>query len=345
LKAWQPAFCGWLSQAFDTFKYMRIGLHSDKTAFPNLALMKLSAWHHAQGDDVSVYDSLFAAHYDKVYSSKVFTFTAEDRELVGNIEKGGTGYKLLNTLPEEIEHMCPDYALYGLDYSLGFLTRGCYRNCEWCCVPMKEGHIRAHADIDEFLQHDRVVLMDNNVLASEHGIQQIEKFVRLGVKVDFNQGLDARLIDDTMARLLAKVKWLSPIRLACDSQSQMPSVLNAVTLLRWHNARPSKYFVYCLVKDVSEAMERVKFLKGLNLDPFAQPFIDVEGGKRPSRSQLEFARWVNHKAIFNSVEFTNYDVNAKGKMSNKRLQPTPKDGRENLALFPDGSAAPVLCGG
>lgn len=321
---------------------MRIGLHSDKTAFPNLALMKLSAWHKAQGDDVRCYDPLFAAHYDKVYSSKVFTFTAEDRELVGNIERGGTGYKLTNTLTDEIEHICPDYALYGLDYSLGFLTRGCSRNCAWCCVPRKEGNIRTHADLDEFLRHDQVVLMDNNVLASEHGIQQIEKLARLGVKVDFNQGLDARLIDDAVARLLAKVKWLSPIRLSCDSQSQMSAVLNAVTLLRWHNARPSKYFVYCLVNDVSEAMERVKFLKGLNLDPFAQPFIDFEGGKLPTKEQREFARWVNHKAIFNSVEFTVYDVNAKGKSPNKRLHRSEKGGRENGLLFPQAAVAPAL---
>ena len=325
---------------------MRIGLHnSDKTDFPNLALMKLSAWHKAQKDDVRFYDPLFAAHYDKVYSSKVFTFTAEDHELIGNIEKGGIGYKLTNTLPNEIEHICPDYSLFNLDYSLGFLTRGCPNKCAWCIVPQKEGNIYAHADIEEFLRHNKVVLMDNNILACAYGIHQIEKLARLGVKVDFNQGLDARLIDDTTARLLAKVKWLSPIRLACDSQSQMSAISNAVTLLRWHNARPSKYFVYCLVKDVSEAMERVKFLKGLNLDPFAQPFIDFEGEKRPSKRQLEFARWVNHKAIFNSVEFTEYDVNAKGKRPNHRLQPTTRDGRESVSLFPPAAVAPVPCGG
>lgn len=323
---------------------MRIGLHSDKTDFPNLALMKLSAWHKSQGDDVRFYDPLFAAHYDKVYSSKVFTFTPEDRELIGNIEKGGTGYHLTNTLPDDIEHTCPDYALYVMDYSLGFLTRGCSRNCAWCCVPQKEGAIRAHADIDEFLRHDKAVLMDNNVLACEHGIQQIEKLARLGVKVDFNQGLDARLIDDTVARLLAKVKWLSPIRLSCDSQGQMSAVLNAVTLLRWHNARPSKYFVYCLVNDIPEAMERVKFLKGLNLDPFAQPFIDFEGGKRPSRRQLEFARWVNHKAIFNSVEFTEYDVNAKGKRQNNPLAADRKGRAGKLVAEQQGLFAPALPG-
>ncbi len=291
---------------------MKIGIHdADKTKFPNLALMKLSAWHKANGDEVSFYDPLLSSLFDKVYSSKVFTFTETDRELVENVEKGGTGYVLYNNLPDEIEHICPDYELNHLDYSLGFLTRGCPNNCQYCIVPDKEGNITAHANIEEFLRHGKVILMDNNVLASEHGIQQIEKLVKLQIKVDFNQGLDARLIDDTMARLLSKVKWAHPLRLACDQHSQMASILNAVTLLRWHNARPAKYFVYCLVKDVSEAMERVKFLKGLSLDPFAQPFIDYEGGRLPTKQQLEFSRWVNHKAVFNSVEWADYDVNIK----------------------------------
>ncbi|GHU36732.1 hypothetical protein AGMMS50256_33740 [Betaproteobacteria bacterium] len=150
---------------------MRIGLHDDKTGFPNLALMKLSAWHKANGDEVSFYSPIMP--FERVYSSKVFTFTPEDPYLPANVIKGGSGYGLLHNLPEEIEHRCPDYSLYGLDYSLGFLTRGCIRRCPWCIVPTKEGSIRAHADIDEFLRHKNVVLLDNNVLAHPHGITQI----------------------------------------------------------------------------------------------------------------------------------------------------------------------------
>lgn len=286
---------------------MRIGLHDvDKTQFPNLALMKLSAWHNAQGDAVSWYNGLFSSHYDTVYSSKVFTFTSEEDVFGKNIEKGGTGYKSTRCLPDDIEHTCPDYALYGIDYSMGFLTRGCPNACAWCIVPGKEGDIVAHADIDEFLRHDSVVLMDNNVLASEHGLRQIEKLASLKVKVDFNQGLDARLIDDVTAKLLSRVKWKHPIRLACDHAAQMPAVQKAVQLLRWHNARPARYFVYCLVKDVEEALERVKFLKGLYVEPFAQPFQDYESQVTSTRAQREFARWVNHTAVFNSVPWEHY---------------------------------------
>ena len=181
----------------------------------------------------------------------------------------------------------------------------------------------AHADIEEFLRHKDVVLMDNNVLASEHGIQQIEKIVKLQVKVDFNQGLDARLIDDAMAKLLSRLKWRHPIRLACDHPAQMTAIQKAVQLLRWHNARPARYFVYCLVNEVDEALERVKFLKGLYLEPFAQPFQDYENTIRPTKRQLDFARWVNHTAVFNSVEWSQYNPGKVAGPANKRLHGDP----------------------
>lgn len=149
------------------------------------------------------------------------------------------------------------------------------------------------------------MLMDNNVLAHSHGIKQIEKIVKLGLKVDFNQGLDARLIDNSVAKLLGNVKWLNPVRLACDHKSQMRSIAKAVELLRWHNVTPRRYFCYVLVEDLEDAIERVKFLKGLNVDPFAQPFRDKEGSE-PPKVLKQFARWVNHKAEYNSRTWDDY---------------------------------------
>lgn len=286
---------------------MKIGLHdSDNTGFPNLALMKLSAWHKTKGDEVSWFHSLFAK-YDEIYSSKVFTFSKTDPYLPVNAKLGGTGYGSSAVLPQEIEHICPDYDLYGLDHSMGFLTRGCIRKCEWCVVPNKEGEIVAHAEIEEFTRHKEVVLMDNNVLAHPHGISQIEKIIRLGLRVDFNQGLDARLIDTSIAKLLSKVKWLSPLRLACDSKAQIKEIDRAVDLLRWHNVTPSRYFCYVLVKDVNDAIERVRFLKKLHIDPFAQPYINPEGTP-PGEEQRHFARWVNHKAEFKSRTWEEYKI-------------------------------------
>ena len=284
---------------------VKIAIHdNDQTGYPNIALMKLSAFHKSKGDCVEWFDPIFNT-YDKIYSSKIFTWTETDPYLPINSEFGGTGHSMNRHLPDYIEHACPDYNLYNCNSSYGFLTRGCPNKCPWCFVPEKEGTIRSHADIEEFLRHDSVVLMDNNVLAHAHGIRQIEKLARLGVKADFNQGLDARLIDDEIARRLSKIKWLAPLRLSCDQKGQIKAVQKAVTLLRWHNTTPRRYFVYVLVNDIEDALERIKFLKGMDLDPFVQPYRDPSGIE-PGVELKQFARWVNHKAIFKSTLWENY---------------------------------------
>lgn len=283
----------------------KIGFHdADDTDYPNLALMKLSAWHKAQGDNVEWFRPLLGP-YDHVYSGKVFTFTEGYPYLPDHATRGGTGYGNPQDLDDHVEHAMPDYDLYNINYSMGFLTRGCPRNCPWCFVPEKEGDVREHADIEEFAAHRDVVLMDNNVLAHPHGLAQIEKMAKLGLRVDFNQGLDARMIDDGIARLLSKLTWLKPLRLACDFKGQMKSVQKAVELLRWHNVKPNRYFCYLLVKDVPDAVERVRFLKGLLVDPYAQPYRDKENTP-PTEEQRLFARWVNDKGDYRIIPWEDY---------------------------------------
>ncbi len=285
---------------------MRVALHdSDGTRFPNLALMKLSAWHKAAGDEVCWFNALQRGSYDLVCSSKVFTFTEEDPYLPEGTFKGGTGYHTKVTLSDVVEHLMPDYGLYDLDYSLGFTTRGCIRHCDYCFVPEKEGPLRVHADLEEFAAHRDVVLLDNNILAHEHGIRQIERAISLGKRLDINQGLDCRLIDAAIARLLARVSWLKPLRLACDGRGQLPALRRAVETLRWHNVTPTRYFVYVLVRDLDDALERIRALKGMHLDPFAQPYVSPDGEK-PTPAQSAFARWVNHKAEFRSRTWEDY---------------------------------------
>jgi hypothetical protein len=209
-------------------------------------------------------------------------------------------------LTDSVEHICPDYELYNKNYSIGFLTRGCPNNCSWCIVPEKEGEIRPHADIEEFARHKDVVLMDNNILAHDHGIEQIEKMSKLGLRVDFNQGLDARLIDEGIAKRLSSLKWMNPVRLACDNRTQIESVRKAVELLRWHNVTPRRYFCYVLITDIQDALERIRFLKGMNVEPFAQPYRDKKGTP-PTDEQKKLARWVNHKAEFKSRTWEQYN--------------------------------------
>ncbi len=284
---------------------MKIAIHdSDATKYPNLALMKIAAHHRNTGDLVEWFNPLVGG-YDRVYSSQVFTWSRRDPYLPGDAVCGGTGHDITATLPEEIEHICPDYSLYGCSESYGFLTRGCIRSCEWCFVPAKEGHIKAHADIEEFARHRDVVLMDNNVLAHSHGLDQIDKIGRLGLRVDFNQGLDARLIDASAGRRLGKLKWIRHIRLACDTSAQIEMIRRAVEVLRWHNVNPAQIFCYVLVRDVADAIERVRFLKGIYVVPFAQPYRAPDGAE-PTAEQKAFARWCNHRAIYKTCTWEDY---------------------------------------
>jgi hypothetical protein len=282
----------------------KIGLIDIDSKIPNLVLMKLSAWHKAQGDDVELTTPVFAPIYDKAYASQVFTWT-QTPCLPEGVAIGGTGVDLKTTLPEEIESLCPDYTLYKMDYSIGFLTRGCIRKCSFCFVPEKEGTIRPAADIEDFLRHKKAILLDNNVLACDHGIEQIEKIARLGIKVDFNQGLDARLIDNVVAKKLAAVKWIRAIRLACDNEKQKVAVEKAVKNLR-RSGFTREVFCYMLVtEDTDEAYDRAMFLKGLKVDPFAMPYRSPDGSLMPKQSRV-FANWVNKKAEFKSCDWYDY---------------------------------------
>ena len=131
--------------------------------FPNLALMKLSAWHKAQGDTVEWYEPLLS-NPDRIYASKVFTFSPDAEFAPCHPEpiRGGTGYRLYNDLPPEIDSMLPDYSVYPqFKFAIGFLSRGCVRNCPWCVVPRKEGKIRQYDDVERLAQDRKwLVLMD-----------------------------------------------------------------------------------------------------------------------------------------------------------------------------------------
>ena len=294
---------------------MRVALHdNDNTGFPNLALMKLSAWHKAQGDTVEWWTPLLT--YDRVYSSKVFTFTDENPYLPPDTIKGGTGYGKLDELPPEIDAMFPDYSIYpDCNHAIGFLTRGCIRKCPWCIVPKKEGQIRPYQTWQEIKRPDSrdIVFMDNNVLACQHGLEQIEDMGGKNVRVDFNQGLDARLITDDVAKMLSKLKWIRQIRMSADTDAMLDVVLTAIDRLGEYGVKPYRVFVYVLVQDVESAERRVIALRKVGADPFAQPYRDFTANTEPPLEQRRFARWVNDKAIFKTVPtFAEYRARKRG---------------------------------
>lgn len=290
---------------------MKIGLVDvDGHNFPNYALMKISAWHKERGDSVEWADPMFG-EYDRVYMSKVFTFT-EDNHDVWNCEvvKGGTGYDIASKLPEEVDAMQPDYSLYGIeDVAYGFLTRGCVNKCPWCIVPKKEGAVSVYRDIDEVANgRNNVILMDNNILASEYGLEQLDKIVERGYKVDFNQGLDARLIDDRVAEKLAKIKWLRYIRLACDKKGQVPHILKAHELLAKYGYK-KEIFCYFLIDEWDDVWARLEVLRQYRwFSPHGQPYRDFNNPNQAiPQWQKDLARWMDNKFLYRSCDFKDFE--------------------------------------
>lgn len=291
---------------------MKIGLIAVDSKYPNLALMKISRYHKERSDEVEWYDGFSC--YDKVYMSKIFSFTPDYDQFINSdeVSKGGSGYDLTTVLPSAIDRLQPDYDLYGIDRrtAYGFLTRGCPNRCKWCIVPKKEGGIKPYMDIEEIAieGRDRIILMDNNILASDYGLEQIEKIIRLRLRVDFNQALDARLVTPEVAKMLARVKWLRYIRFGCDTPAQIEEVERTAHLIDG-NGYTGQYFLYCILMDFNESYRRVSYWRGKKrFTPYCQPFRDIEN---PSsvipQWQKDMARWVDMKAVFKSVSFEDYE--------------------------------------
>lgn len=298
---------------------MIIGLHDaekdyfkSKKTFPNYALMKIAAWHKAKGDTLEWWNPLY--RYDRVYSSKVFDFTPTDPYLPGDVIRGGTGYRDLPMdlkLPPQIDQMFPDYSIYpDCDYAIGYLTRGCIRKCRWCVVPHKEGAIRPYREWRELVRQDtdKLVLMDNNILACQHGVEQLQSLIGSGYRIDLNQGMDARLVDDHIADILSRLSWIRFIRFSCDQKSQIESIRRTIDLLEKHGVRPYRVFIYLLVtKDIQDAEERVEALKGYKaINLYAQAERNERLGIIPNKAQLEFQQRYIYSGCYRSETWEEY---------------------------------------
>ena len=307
---------------------MKIGLIDvDGHNFPNLALCKIARWHKQQGDDVEW--AFPFEHYDVVYMSKVFNFSPDDTTVyqADKIVKGGTGYDIASRLPDEIDRLQPDYSIYPnipSDTAYGFLTRGCPNKCPWCVVPRKEGKIRPYMDCDEIAIEGRtkLVLMDNNILAAgDYAVEQMEKIISRGYRVDFNQALDARLVTDRFARLLARMRWIDRrIRFGCDTHGQIKECERAIEMINGYGYR-GEYFLYTMIggkSDFRESFERINYWwkrnheqreKHLpNIYPYAQPYRNPDNPREPvPQWQKDMASWVNKHQIFQITDFANFE--------------------------------------
>ena len=297
---------------------MQIGLHDAEMEhikgkiFPNYELMKISAWHKAQGDNVEWWNPL--KNYDVVYSSKIFDFTPENPYLPENTIRGGTGYAdvpIWQQLRQEVDQLFPDYSIYpACDYAIGYITRGCPNNCRWCVVPSKEGEIKPYRSWRQLIRPDskKLVLMDNNILASDFGIAQLEELTRQNYAIDLNQGMDARLVDERVAKILAGLKWIKYIRFSCDQQAQIEPLRQTVELLGKYRVKPYRLFIYLLVTaDIEDAVKRVEALKRLgNITIYAQAERNERQGIMPNKMQLEFAQRYVYSGRYRLESWTQY---------------------------------------
>lgn len=293
----------------------------DSHHYPNLPLGKIAAYHKSIGDTVEWANPMFG-NYDKVYMSKIFTFTSDCMDVYDcPVERGGSGYDLHKELPDNIDRLQPDYSLFPFvddKTAYGFLTRGCPNKCPWCVVPSKEGTIRPYMDVEEIMVDGRtdLIAMDNNVLACDYGIEQIEKIIRLNYRVDFNQAMSARLVTDEVAKVLAHVRWLGGmIRFAADTSRQIAEVENAMALIdKYREAfgkKPASYLVYTIIDgDVQSCYERLSwFKKYKRVRIQGQPFRDFNNPRQIiPQWQKDMARWADRKELYRTCDFKEFQA-------------------------------------
>ncbi len=321
---------------------MKIGLIQIDGKLPNLALMKLSTYHKSKGDEVYLMrDSIVSRRlidFDKVYISCIFDKNKKKaialQKQFKNAEVGGIGVDNHIKLPEEVEHLMPDYDLYGVDYSMGFITRGCIRNCEFCKVPKHEGLIKKNCGIYEFWdrRHKEIIILDNNLLAIPEQFRKIShQLIKEDLKVDFNQGLDIRLLTEEFAEILQKLKPLKFWRFAFDNLKYEKEFRRGAEMLV-NKGLKHKVMIYVLVgfdSTIEEDMRRFEIIKDYGFDSFCMVYGD---GNRiiGDTSQLDrmnktrmpignkkrykdLARYVNRKEIYKTTTWEEYNQDVRNK--------------------------------
>jgi len=277
----------------------------DASKFPNVPLMKISAWHKAQGDTVEWYDPMFSLEMDRVYIAKVFDWTPDFQFEIRAKEviRGGIGYGLDfdNPLPREIEHMYPDYSLYGVDKAYGFLSRGCPRNCSFCNVSQHQGlQSRKVANLSEFWNGQKeVVLLDPNILACKDWKELIQQLVDSKAKVDFSQGLDIRLMTKEKAEMINQLR-VKTIHFAWDSYDERTydKLKEFRNVLRFKSRQLSVYVLVNYDTTFEQDLDRIYRLRELEYDPY----VMIYDRQNASKQIRHMARWVNNRIIWKSCK-------------------------------------------
>ena len=312
-----------------------------KHRFPNLACMKISAYHKQKGNDVNLllsYDEI--ENYDRVFISKVFVETPVPEGITNLswVEYGGTGffYDAAPPLPYEIEHIMPDYHLYDgfvvdllekgtkprelqyyTDFSIGFMTRGCIRGCSFC-VNKNYRICSKHSPVSEFLDPDRkyICLLDDNVLSCKEWRSIFEELNATGKRFQFKQGMDERLLTDEKCEVIFNSRWIGDYIFAFDNIQDRRLVERKLSLLRRHTNKIPKFYVFCgynhdapniypdgfWEKDIHDVFERIRVLISHQALPYIMRYKDYE--KSPYRGMyITLARWCNQPSFIKKKSF------------------------------------------
>jgi hypothetical protein len=291
---------------------MTIALYDVDSKIPNLALMKLSRYHKERGDEVVPFLPIEKFTYDKVYASTIFNFSDKSYLDPEQMSIGGTGWDFTTSLPDEVEGLVPDYTFYDCNHSIGFSMRGCRFKCEFCVVPKKEGRPVGMSTIDQlWTQRDSnfLMLLDNDFFGNPEWQARIDEMLKFDLRVNFSQGLNIRIISKAQAEALASVRFVSAsnksraVFFAWDQIDDERVIIRGMERCVEAGIKPHEMQFYVLIGFNStheENMRRVTFLNDFGADPFVMPF------DRSDPYQRRFARWVNHKATFNTVTWEEY---------------------------------------
>ena len=273
-------------------------INIDSKKMPNLALKKIEKYYTRKGYRVIWDLPLMAGEVERIFVSCIYDWNrnkAKEWERYPHAEIGGSGYDLKKTLPPEIERE-------KLRINIGFTTRGCIRKCPFCIVPEKEGTIRVVGDIYDIWdgKSDKITLLDNNILAvPEHFFKITEQIKKENLKVDFNQGLDCRLLNEDIAKRLAEIRHVE-YRFAFDWVNLEPQVKRTVKLLRKYGINRARWYVLVgFNTTIEEDLYRLNLLRRLGQRAYVQRY-------RKERKYIPIAQWANQAHIFARMTFEQF---------------------------------------
>lgn len=288
---------------------MKIGLVDvDGHNFPNIALMKIASWHRLQGDTAEW--AFPFEHYDRIYISKVFTFTPDDRTAYQcpEIRRGGTGYNIKSKLPDEIDHHNGlAYDLYPQhEFSVQIYSRGCIRHCPFCLVHDKEGMLHPVEPMEWNPKAKWIEVLDNNFFANPEWQDAVKNLREQNLPIKFH-GVDIRIMNEEQAAAINSLRLKGYVHIAWDLP-QIDLTQQLETFTRY--VKPYKIACYVLVgfnSTPAQDLYRLRTLKRIGILPFVQPFRDYTNSREPTQYEKDLGRWANRAWLFKTMDFLDYE--------------------------------------